>query len=68
MLWLILKDSSHCVVSCNTSRVGTKYQVWVERSNGKNLRVGESESEDDVNEIKDAIDYAISEGIKTLSL
>lgn len=68
MLWLITGDSSHEIVACNTYFKGGVHQIWVERTNGKTLKVGESKDKAVINEIKEAIDYAISKGHKTLSL
>lgn len=68
MLWLIVGDSSHEIISCNTYFREGKHQVWVERVNGKTMKVGESENKQEVLDIKEAIDYAIQEGHKTLSL
>lgn len=68
MLWLIIGNSSHEIISCNTFFKDGKHQIWVERANGKTLKVNESENKEEIMEIKEAIDYAIQEGHKTLSL
>lgn len=68
MLWLIVGDSSHEIISCNTCLRDGKHQVWVERVNGKTLKVGESTDKQEILDIKEAIDYAIQEGHKTLNL
>ena len=68
MLWLITGDSSHEIVACNTYFKDGVHQIWVERTNGKTLKVEESEKKYVIDEIKGAIDYAISKGHKTLSL
>jgi hypothetical protein len=66
MLWLIIGDSSHEIISCNTFFRDGKHQVWVERVNGKTLKVHESEEKSRIEEIKEAIDFAIEHGHKTL--
>jgi hypothetical protein len=68
MLWLITGDSSHEIVACNTHFKDGMHQIWVERTNGKTLMVKESRDKTVVDEIKDAIDFAISKGHKTLNL
>lgn len=68
MLWLIIGDSSYNIVSCNTCERDGMQQVWVERINGKTLKVKESSNKEDVMEVKSAIDWAIEHGHKTLKL
>lgn len=68
MLWLITEESSQQIVSCNMSKQHGKFQVWVERINGKGLKVYESQDEKDVKTVRDAIDYAIKTGEKSLDM
>lgn len=70
MLWLQIEPTkSHEIISCNTCVTKEGFhQVWVERPNGKTLMVKESESENEIKEIKEAIDFAISVGEKSLKL
>jgi hypothetical protein len=68
MLWLITGESSHEIISCNTIFRDGKHQIWVERPNGKTMKVGESSEQQEVHDIKDAIDYAIENGHKVLNL
>jgi hypothetical protein len=75
MLWLVIKGSSHQIISCNIAIVdltgnGVKdtYQLWVERPNGKSLKIIESRDEKDIQEVKDAIDFAIKSGHPSLEL
>lgn len=68
MLWLIIGDSSHEIISCNTYNKEGVYQVWVERPNGKTMKIGESKDPNEAKEIKDAIDFAIEHGHKVLNL
>ena len=68
MLWLIIGNNSHEIISCNTCERDGKHQVWVERVNGKTLKVGEGENKQEITDIKEAIDFAIQTGHKTLSL
>lgn len=68
MLWLIIENASHEIVACNTIEREGKYQIWVERANGKSLKVRESENAEEIEEVKDAIDFAIENGHKTLKI
>lgn len=68
MLWLIVGDASHNIIGCNTCEKNGMHQVWVERVNGKTLKVRESKNKNDVQIVKEAIDYAIENGHKTLNL
>lgn len=68
MLWLRMKQSSHQIVSCNLHKEGDKHSVWVERINGKNMKILESPNEEEVKEIRDMIDYAIKNSKNTLEL
>jgi hypothetical protein len=72
MLWLITQGgASHQIISCNiftNEKEGVLYQLWVERPNGKSLKIAENEDYVEVQIIKDAIDYAIEHRIPTLKL
>jgi len=68
MLWVIVGDASYEIVSCNVHEKDGIFSIWIERPNGKTLKLKESEKEEDVKIIKEAIDYAISKGEKTLVL
>lgn len=68
MLWLVMEEGSYQIISCNTHKEGELYQLWVERPNHKSLKIIESNNMYDVQEAKDAIDYAIGQGHKVLEL
>lgn len=68
MLWLIIGESSHSIISCNMFKQGEQHQVWVERPNGKTMRIIESTDPNEAKTVKDAIDFAIENGHKTLNL
>lgn len=68
MLWLVIKNESHQIISCNTFKEGNKYQLWVEKPSGKTKKIIESTNEEDVKLVKEAIDYAIRNGDPTLEL
>lgn len=68
MLWLVIKDTSHQIISCNIHKDGALYQLWVERPNGKSLKVIESKNYTDVEEVKSAIDFAIEHKEPSLRL
>lgn len=70
MLWLIKGESSHAIISCNMHEKedGKLHQVWVERPNGKTMLIIESADKSEAEVIKNAVDYAIEHGHKTLNL
>lgn len=68
MLWLVTKGASYQITSTNMVFKDGKHQLWVERLNGKGLKVLESEDEASVKEHKDAIDTAIRLGAPTFEL
>ena len=68
MLWIVMKGTSHQIISCNTHKEGDKYQLWVERPNGKSLKIVESTNQEDVEIVKEAIDYAIKHREPVLEL
>lgn len=68
MLWIVTHGASHQIVSCNLHHEGELYSVWVERINGKGLKLEESKNKSEVELVRDAIDYAIKEGHTTLDL
>ena len=61
MLWIVKKDMSHQIMSCNThyDEEKDKHQLWITRPNGKNMKIEESSNQQDIDEIKEAIDFAI---------
>lgn len=68
MLWLVIKGASHQIISCNIHKESGLFQLWIERPNGKTLKISESKHLADVQEVKDAIDYAIKTGQPSLEL
>lgn len=68
MLWLDVGFASYVINGYNKAHSGGKHQLWVERANGKSLKVFESENEAEVDEICQAIDYAVTNEIPRLSL
>jgi hypothetical protein len=68
MLWLVEKDSSHEIISCNIHKKDELHQLWVTRPNGKSLLIRENENEKEIKLLKEAIDYAIETGEKALRL
>jgi len=60
MLWLVLKDASHEIVSCNTHiNKDGQHELWVTKTNDKSLLVHSSPNANETSEIKQAIDFAI---------
>ena len=68
MLWLVIKGASHQIISSNIHSEKGKHQLWVERPNGKTLKVRESGNLQDVQEVKNAIDYAVKHKHSSLEL
>lgn len=68
MLWLIKEDASHQIMSCNIHNNNNSYELWVTRPNDKSLKIAESTQQEDIMTIKEAIDYAIENGIPALRL
>lgn len=70
MLWLVNGDSSYEVTACNihsNEKIGF-YELWVERSSGKTVKIESSYDISTIQTIKDAIDYAIEHDEKVLRL
>lgn len=68
MLWIVIKEASHQIISCNVHQENGKHQLWVERPNGKSLKIAESVNLKEVELVKEAIDYAIKHREPTLEL
>lgn len=68
MLWLIVKGASHQIISCNVHKENDKFQLWVERPNGKSLKIAEHQDEKEIELIKEAIDFAIKNRDPVLEL
>lgn len=68
MLWLIVEEKSLEIIACNTAFQDGKHQVWVERPNGKTMKIHESTNKEEALEVREAIDFAIEHGHKTLKL
>lgn len=62
MICLIMHKESHQIVSTNIHEEDGKFQLWATKPNGKTLKVQQSTVEEDINMLKDAIDYAIEIG------
>lgn len=67
MIWLIIGEESHQIISSNVCNKGDMYELWVTRPNGKSLKIDEGNKEK-ITEIKDAIDYAIEIGASTFKI
>ena len=68
MLWIVLKSASYQITSANMIKKDGKHELWVERTNGKGLKLLADTDIYKVVEIKDAIDYAIKTRESTLEL
>lgn len=56
------------IVACNTHEEEGEHQLWVEKPTGRTVCIARSTSKEEIQEIKDAIDYAISKGERMLEL
>jgi hypothetical protein len=63
-----MKGQSEQIIACNIFSEKGNHQLWVERINGKTRKIKESKDFEEVNEVKEAIDFAIREGHKSLEL
>lgn len=68
MLWIVLKSASYQITSANMIKKDGAHELWVERTNGKGLKVFSSTDVEKVAEIKDAIDWAIKNNKPALEL
>jgi len=72
MLWLIRNtDTSDVIVGCNictSIKDSNMHQLWATRPNGKTMIVKESNDKQEVELIKNAIDYAIEHKETSLRL
>lgn len=68
MLWIIIEGASHQIISCNIHHENDVYQLWVERPNGKSLKLAEDANKNEIQLIKDAIDHAIETHDPVLNL
>ncbi len=73
MLWIVKKEVSHQIMSCNIHEGediegNPSFELWVTRPNGKNLKVETNPSKSFIEEIKEAIDFAVEKGETALRL
>lgn len=70
MLWLVLNGASHEIISTNMfeDKINNNHQLWVTRPGGKSLMIAENINKDEIETIKNAIDFAIESKETTLRL
>lgn len=68
MIWIMTKSESLQITRCNTFEKDGRHQVWVERVGGKTFKLKESDNKAEIEEIKDAIDFAIGKKEPVLDL
>lgn len=68
MIWIVLKSASYQITSANMIKKDGTHELWVERTNGKGLKIFSSTDVKEVIEIKEMIDYAIKTRESTLEL
>lgn len=68
MLFIKTKKYTHQIVSCNIHEESGKFQLWVERPNGKSLKLVDSKNREDAEIVKSAIEHAIKTGDPMLEL
>ncbi len=68
MISIILGKATHQINSHNIHKEGDNYQLWITRPNDKNLKIKESTNENEIVELKEAIDYAIKHGQSTFEI
>lgn len=68
MISIINKEYTHQIISCNTYKKNDNlYELWVERPNGKTLKLMEGKKEE-ILEFKSAIDFAIETGARIFNI
>lgn len=70
MIAIIKGDNTHYMISCNTNynEKNDVHELWISRPNGKNLKIKESKDQEEINLIKEAIDYGIENGENAIRL
>ena len=68
MIWIKLKEASYEITSTNIGENKGKHELWVERSNGKTMKIYSSDNRDAVAEVRDMIDFAVEKNIRTVDL
>lgn len=65
MIWLILGNESHQIISCNIFNGKDRNELWITRPNGKSMKVMDGDI-DVITEAKEAIDFAVEKGFTTV--
>lgn len=68
MLWIVKDEASYAIIACNVHEKNGLHELWITRTNDKNLKLEESADINEILTIKEAIDYAIETGERCLRL
>lgn len=75
-MWIMVKkgedkcSSTYEITSYNENfnKNSNEYELWVERITGKNVLLISSKNKTDILEVKEAIDFAIAQGIPAFEI
>ena len=75
-MWIMVKkgedkcSSTYEITSYNENfnKNSNEYELWVERITGKNVLLISSKNKTDILEVKEAIDFAIAQGIHAFEI
>ena len=67
-MWIKKGHETYQIISVNLHEKDGKHSVWAERPRGNTMKLGESTSKQEVEIIKNAIEYAIENNVKVLEL
>ena len=67
MIWINTGNASYLAIACNTSKKGDKDALWIQRMDNTNIKVFEG-TEGEVKELKEALDFAVENGILTFKV
>lgn len=68
MIWIIKGDESYEIAAVNIAKKANHVELWVTRTNGNGLKILENNNLEEVQEYKEAIDFAIQEGKRTFRI
>lgn len=70
MIAIIKGNVTHYMISSNTNynEKEDKHELWISRPNGKNLKIKESPDAEEIELVKEAIDYGIENGEHAIRL
>lgn len=68
MFWIVLDGKSYAITSYNVHQRDDIYELWIERPNGKSMRIKTSKDKEEIEELKEALDFALKHGESTFEI